>query len=373
VWEVRVALGADPVSGRSRVRSLTVHGDRKVAQLARLRWAEEADRIRVRGHARAGLTVADLLADWLATDHGWRPSTLAGNRSAAGHVARDRLGRRPVTDVSPNVVRATCAAWSAAGWTDPTIYARIRVLRSAISWAYAERILDMHPLDGMRSPPATSVRMHATVEQIRDLLSHSKRELDQAINDRGDSGTGWARVHHAEQVRLVTELAADSGARRGELAALQTSDLAGDVLTISRGTSSEIVGPTKTGRARRLTLSPTTAQLWREQVDIWQERCGPGSFGPWLFSALPDHSVRLTTGCLGHWFWQMCHDAGHPDVTLHRLRHSVATFLVERGDILAAQYRLGHRDAGTTLRTYSHVLPMTDGQAAATLERLLHP
>ena len=150
---------------------------------------------------------------------------------------------RIVTDVSPNVVRACCATWRDAGWTDPTVYARIRVLRSAISWAYAERILDVHPLDGMRSPPATSVRMYATVEQIRDLLGHAQRQLDQAIYEWDDSGTSWARVHRAEQVRLVTELAADSGARRGELAALQPTDLAGDVLTISRGTSSEIVGP----------------------------------------------------------------------------------------------------------------------------------
>ena len=162
------------------------------------------------------------------------------------------------------------------------------------------------------------------------------------------------------------------GARRGELAALQEGDLQGDVLTISRGTSSEVVGPTKTGRTRRLTLSPTTAALWREQVQVWRDRCGDGDFGPWLFSAVADHSTRLTTSRLGHWFWQVAHDAGHPDVTLHRLRHSVATFLVERGDTLAAQYRLGHRDAGTTLRTYSHVLPMTDGQAAVTLERHLH-
>lgn len=372
-WEVRVALGADPVSGRSRVRSLTVHGDRKSAQIARARWAEEADRIRIRGHARAGLTVGDLLEDWLATDHSWRPSTLAGNRSAAGYVARDRLGSRVVTDVSPSVVRAVCAAWRDAGWKDPTIYARIRVLRSAISWAYSERILDMHPLDGMRSPPATGVRMHATLDQIRALLAHSRRDVQEATADLDGSGPGWARLHRAEQVQLMTELAADSGARRGELAALQLTDLVGDVLTISRGTSNEIVGPTKTNRVRRLTLSRTTAALWRDQVEVWRDRPIEEHFGPWLFSAVPDHSIRLTTGCLGHWFSALCHAAGHPDVTLHRLRHSVATFLVEQGDILAAQYRLGHRDAGTTLRTYSHVLPMTDNDAATTLERLLHP
>jgi integrase len=57
-------------------------------------------------------------------------------------------------------------------------------------------------------------------------------------------------------------------------------------------------------------------------------------------------------------------------VTLHRLRHTVATVLVSEGDILAAQSRLGHRDASTTLRIYSHALPLRDADTAARLDEL---
>ena len=132
-----------------------------------------------------------------------------------------------------------------------------------------------------------------------------------------------------------------------------------------------MVGPTKTGRIRRLTLGPTTAALWRHTVEQWRHRAGEGQrFGPWLFSRRADHTTRLSTSCLAHWFAELCADAGHPDVTLHRLRHTVATTLVSQGDILQAQYRLGHRDAATTLRIYSHVLPLTDHDAAATLDAL---
>jgi hypothetical protein len=46
VWEVRVAVGPDPVSGRPRYRSLTVHGDRQSAQAARQRWAAKAELLR---------------------------------------------------------------------------------------------------------------------------------------------------------------------------------------------------------------------------------------------------------------------------------------------------------------------------------------
>ena len=161
-----------------------------------------------------------------------------------------------------------------------------------------------------------------------------------------------------------------TGTRRGELATLQLGDLDGDVLTIARSTSNEVIGPTKSGRIRRLTLGSTTAELWRDTVRQWGGRSAGTEFGPWLFSPETDHRTRLSTSCLGHWFATLCDDAGLPDVTLHRLRHSVATALVSRGDILQAQYRLDHLDAATALRIYSHVLPLTDADAAATLDRL---
>ena len=84
----------------------------------------------------------------------------------------------------------------------------------------------------------------------------------------------------------------------------------------------------------------------------------------------PLHWTRLTTGAPGHWFTAFTEAAGYPDVTWHRLRHSVATALVSRGDILGAQQRLGHADAHTTLRIYSHAQPLTDTRAAALLDHL---
>ncbi len=58
-------------------------------------------------------------------------------------------------------------------------------------------------------------------------------------------------------------------------------------------------------------------------------------------------------------------------VSLHRLRHSVATFLVGRGELLRAQHRLGHRDPSTTLRNYAHALPLEDGEVADDIDVML--
>lgn len=230
------------------------------------------------------------------------------------------------------VLRAACAAWRQAGCPEPTIAGRVRCLRSALGWAHVERVLDRHPLDGMRGPPQSAVRLHlhAPVAAVRELIASA--EAGVAAADAASNGIAAfsARLHRAEQVLLLVRLAADSGARRGELAALQQADLDGDVLTIARGTSAEVVGPTKTGQIRRLTLGAGTARLWRSTTSTWRRRAGPGGFGPggfgpWLFSPRADHTTRLTTGCVGHWFADLAHRAGHGDVTLHRLRHTVAT------------------------------------------------
>ena len=317
------------------------------------------------------MTVGELLTEWLGADHGWRPSTLVGYRSAAGYLARDVIGSLRVSKLSPEVVHSACQEWRAMGWQDPTVWARVRLFRSAVGWAHQLRMIEVNPLDGMRHPPHPGGRMHASVEQVKAILECGSRGVELALSDPDPSAAGEAWLHRAEQVLLLAQLAANSGARRGELASLKLGDLDGDILAISRSTSSEVLGPTKSGRVRRLTLGRETASLWRSMVELWRQRSGAERFGPWLFSAGPEHSVRLKTDTVGHWFAPPpTAEAGHPDVTLHRLRHSVATNLVSQGDFLRAQYRLGHADLSTTLQIYSHATPLADADAAESLERL---
>lgn len=64
--------------------------------------------------------------------------------------------------------------------------------------------------------------------------------------------------------------------------------------------------------------------------------------------------------------------AGVAGPALHRLRHGVATHLVEQGKLLKAQARLGHRDPATTLRHYSHATPLDDEDVADELDALLN-
>ncbi len=415
-WEVRVPADLDPVTGRTRHLSVTVHGTEADATATRLRMLATGRSV-VPPPGR--VTVGYLLGAWLAADHPWKPSTYVGYTSNARALARDPLADRPAAALTPQEIRRRLAGWRSAGITDAVLASRFRVLRACLSWAYDERLLDQHPIRLMRGPRRSPPRQGLTGQQIRSLLLTAElRALEAQINlpdlqraestrepgpfaltadpapagpmDAAASVTSTAvacsaalrRLRVAEQDLLMVRLAADTGARRGELVALRFDDLTGRVLHIERAVSGRQLTTPKSGHGRTITLGANTAALWHQLHQRWEQRltvhrtpsptsliCAAGDgppqmLGPWLFTADAAHQRRVGAEVLGHRFEVLREAAGVPTATLHRLRHSVATFLVSQGKILEAQERLGHADAATTLREYSHVMPGRDGIVA---------
>jgi integrase len=277
-----------------------------------------------------------------------------------------------VARLDPPVMRAAIGGWRTAGVTQSVISGRFRTLRAALGWAYEHRLVDRNPIEAMRGPPRPQPRLRAPEVEVIVLVRHAERSLEKTRAEEARSVSAVKRMHRAEQLLLLVRLAADTGARRGELAALKMGDLEGRVLHIARGVSVEQLGPTKTGRTRRLTVGMTTATLWHDLVETWAVRLPEGvELGEWLFSADLAHRSRLSTSYLAHLFGGTRVEAGVPSVTMHSLRHSVATFLVDRGEILKAQQRLGHKDPSTTLRNYAHALPLEDQDVADALDAML--
>jgi len=366
VFEIRIAVGVDPLTHRTRQRSITLHGTREDAEQL---LAELRARCVSAGRATPGplITLAEVLGAWIEADHPWKPSTLVGYRSVARFLRADSLGTRRVQQLMPADVRAAVNRWRARGASDAVVAGRFRVLRAAIGWAYGERLIERHPLHAMRGPGRATPRRPLTGDQVRALLAVAESALLEAVAN--DTGRRSATVHRhrCELDLLLVRLAADTGARRGELAGLRLGDLRGPVLHIERADSAGQLTTPKSGQGRTLTVGRGTAALWQTLGQEWADRSGP-ALGPWLFSRDPEHHERLRATTLGHCFARLRDAAGEPEATLHRLRHGVATFLVARGQILQAQARLGHADAATTLREYAYALPLTDESVADAID-----
>jgi integrase len=181
---------------------------------------------------------------------------------------------------------------------------------------------------------------------------------------------------------VFLQLAAATGARRGELVALRWPDvdLGSGVVTIARGAvqgkDGLVIKDTKTHAARRIALDPATvavlaahlkraesiataceATLPKDSFVFSDDPAGRESWRPWLVTQR---------------FARVAERAGLPEVRLHDLRHFVATRLLANGiDVRTVAGRLGHKNPNVTLTVYSHFLPEADREAADLLGRLL--
>lgn len=376
VWEVRIVVAFDAQRGRSVQKSFTVYGD-PVAVARRRRELVAAFGIRriEMSALAATLRLGELLQQYVAAPHAWAPASRASARFVVRSLAADALAAERLVTLTPSVVQAAIGRWQQTGASVPTVSARWLVVRSALSWACAEGLLRTNPLVGMRGPARPAPRSHHTLTEVRRLLATAAARLadaEHACAAHPGSTRAMERLFAAEQDLLLVRLAADSGARRGELAVLRHADVDGRVLTIERGLSGGLVGPTKQRRTRRLTLSAGTATMINQHMKAWAEHA-PAPDCDWLFAPTPARTTFMSSSALSHRFTRLGVAAGVDRPALHRLRHGLATHLVDEGKILKAQARLGHADPSTTLRHYSHAIRLDDQDVADELDILLAP
>ena len=189
--------------------------------------------------------------------------------------------------------------------------------------------------------------------------------------------TGFASLAaHSRTLAIypVIVLGMATGMRRGELLALEWSDLdwANAMLEVSKSLEETRNGPlriksTKSGETRRFAIPADVLEILRahhlEQLHH-KELCGSDYANLNLIFCRPDGHYyspdKMGTRIRGAML-----KAGLSGVSLHSLRHSHASELLSKGvPITAVSERLGHASPNITLGIYSHALPADDRLAA---------
>lgn len=171
-----------------------------------------------------------------------------------------------------------------------------------------------------------------------------------------------ARLLHAAapgRDRVLLQVAYGCGLRLGEVLALQVSDI----------DSARMVIHVRQGKGRKDRLVPLSVRLLEELRAYWRA-CRPRSY---LFPAKkPDRP--LTGGGVQRVFRRIAARAGlSKQCSMHTLRHSYATHLLEAGvDVLTLKSLLGHRDLSTTAH-YLHVSTRRLQQTPSLLDLLVVP
>jgi integrase len=203
-------------------------------------------------------------------------------------------------------------------------------------------------------------------------LTQRKRPPREAMTDEDVRKVLAAAVALGPAAALALRLAAATGARRSELAALRWDDLQGDRLRIDSsvallrdgsGSPTLVDDVTKTANRRTLTVDETTLRVWASL------RASYADPGEWVFGLFePANPDRIG------WWWQRARKLSGIDVAwrLHDLRHWSATQAIGQGhDIRTVAGRLGHANPAMTLRVYAHVVEAADRSVAASLASAL--
>jgi integrase len=348
----------DPATGERRRRWHSFAGTKRQAQV---KCAELVAELQSSGSVDPSkITVVEFLdrfdRDWAALHVSARSRDRY--RFALDHVRR-RLGDRRLQKVSPADIAALYAALIREDLAPRTVRMVHTALHRALGQAKAWGVIRDNPADIAKPPKAPDRETPMLQPDQAAVLLERLR---------------------GKPLYLLASLALGTGLRRNELLGLRWGnvDLDAGWLTIEQAleqtaTHGIRIKSPKTRHGRRTISLPAhlVTELrthWREQQE---QRLAVG------LGKAPDTAPVFATADGRHLSpnaitkaWPVAMAAiGMPAVTLHSLRHTHASMLINAGlDILAISRRMGHSSPTITLNVYGHLIHGTDDRAAQVME-----
>jgi len=261
-------------------------------------------------------------AQWLAMVR-HRDSTRKRTKGILERHLLPAFGNCPLPAVTRSMVNEQVRKWEDGGLKPRTIDRHIAVLTAIFNAAVADDHLTKTPVHRIIRPVAGRPHRHALdAIELRRLLKA-------------------AEGHYYPFIYL----AVSTGCRISELLHLRIGDvdLCGQTLVVRSA-------KTRAGE-RTIFLSSEDARLIRRHLDDTTRHC-----------AMSDDRLFVTpklrplnySNFRNRVFLRMREAAGLPQLTIHDLRRTNATLLVERGILPKdVQVRLGHTDIRTTLNLYA--------------------
>ena len=362
-WEGRYTAGYDPETGKRIITN--VLGKTQAEVKEKLKAAiSESQRLDV---SKAGnYTVASWVRTWyeIYAEPRIRPNTKAyyanyienhiipgigdvpldklttiqiqrfyNNLQKTGRVQRKNFPELKDKSLSPRVVRGVHT-----------------LLHNCLEQAVAERLILTNPAQGCKLPQLEKKEMKILPqEKIGMYLAEAERR-------------GLLAAFYLE---LTT------GLRRGELLALQWTDLDVESKTLSvtkqvnRINGELVVSPPKTRNSVR------TLALPQQAVDLLVEEHKKHPGNPYMFPS-PKTGTMFDPDSFRHTHDKILKAIGAEHIRFHDLRHTFATLSLKNGvDVKTLSGALGHYSAGFTLSTYTHATAEMKRDAADTIGNVI--
>lgn len=312
-------------------------------------WLDEVTAAQVTGNyidpKRGAVTFSAFYKEW-SKRQVWVKGTMAAMDLAAKSVT---FGHTPLVDLRPSHVEAWVKAMQDKELEPSTIRTRFNNVRSVLRAAERDRLL---PRD-----PAQNVKLPRVVRGESTMRIPTPAEVGLLLD---------ACTDHHEVLRAFVAVCAFAGLRLGEACGLKVSDvdfLRGEI-AVQRQSQKGEVRPPKYGSVRKVYIPKGLVEELAEHVRVHSPGTDPDRWlwanarGPWTADVVEPRFARLR-------------EKAGVDYKLHDLRHFYASGLIAAGcDVVTAQRAMGHKDATTTLNTYSHLWPKSEDRTRKASEKM---
>lgn len=247
------------------------------------------------------------------------------------------IGETLIQEVTPAQLQKLLLDYQSAGYAFSSVKLLYSVLGGIFNMAFMGDAIQANPMHKVERPKPP--RADEAETGVRAL---SADELRRVLSCADSEPLLW---------RAYIYLAADTGARCGELCGLRWDDLSGDALTIQRNLqytpgSGIYCTTTKSGKARVVDVGPETLAVLDK---LKAEQTPPSS---WIFSK---GGKPINPNAVYYRFQSFGRRYGFEHFHPHLLRHSCATISITAGaDPVSVAARLGHSNPAMTLNVYSH-------------------
>lgn len=412
-YQITVSLGRD-IYGKKLMETTTFRPDPKLTPKKREKavqeFAADFERRVKNGQVLEGgkTTLKEFTDRWFLE---FAPQKLQAGTVEAYRKEMDKvlptLGHQKLTELRPANLNAFFLAMTkdgaradgkAGGYSKATIKKTQDVLSSILRTAAEWEVIEKNPMDKVRSVgeiAAEKIKFF-TPEQAAAFLEYL--EQPQAIRITGhkrtdDTGKDYTVADYEitkevpEQFRVLYNLAIYAGLRKGELLALEWSDIDFENNTVkvckacSVVAGEQITKCPKTRTSNRTVSIPAflTRRLRAMKIERMAYRLRVGDYwqgGDWLF--IQDNGKQMNYSTPNQTMVKLLkryndtHRDQLPLIPFHGLRHTSATLLIAaKQDVRSVSNRLGHAQTSTTMNIYAHALQEADQRAANALETML--
>ena len=279
-----------------------------------------------------------------------KEATISENARASYRMFLDKhilpcLGNNLLVEITPAMITKLIVDFQREGYAHASAIKLYNIVNGIFTMAYLDDSIQVNPMLKVKRP---APRKDEQIQKDDTYKAYTVDELRYILSCAAQEPLKW---------QAYIMLAADSGARKGELCGLQWTDIDWGKAQVTIRLNLQYtpdkgvyVAAPKNGLTRTVDIGDDTLDLLQRLRQEQADTC----ISQWVFTQ-DGKADAMHPQSPTRYFTKFGKKYGITNFHPHALRHTSASIAITSGaDIVSVSQRLGHKDTAVTLRMYAH-------------------